>query len=112
MDTAEITLKFVDASPAEGDGYAQDLQADLQQLEGIEVKRIREREDTLDFGATLVLILGTTAVTALSRGIASWIQRNSGATIEITDADGNSRKITHLNSRDAVAIAKAISPKH
>jgi hypothetical protein len=110
VDEAKTILRFADATPAEANIYALGLQGELQQFDGVAIERMRERQDTQDFGATLVLILGTASVTALARGIASWLRRNSGATIEITRSDGTRQKFTNLDSRDAAKIASAIKP--
>ena len=56
-----------------------------------------------------MLVLGTASVTAVARGIAVWLRRNSGSSIEIVKADGSRVIATHLDSLDASKIAKAIS---
>ena len=111
MDEGKVTLRFADTTPADANVYAQGLEEELRQIDGVDIQRLRERQDTQDFGATLVLILGTAAVTELARGIASFIRRNSGVTIDITGADGSRQTFTNLNSHDATSIAKAIKPR-
>jgi hypothetical protein len=61
----------------------------------------------MDFGATVVLILGTTAATAIAKGIQTWLAGNAGARIDILK-DG-SVIARNLQSKDAVEIAKALS---
>jgi hypothetical protein len=106
----ENILRFVDATQKDANNYAEQLRGELEQNEGVEIIRSRERDDTQDFGATLVLVLGTASVTAVAHGIASWLQRNSGATIEVTCPDGSRHKYTHLDSHDAAKIAGALQP--
>ena len=68
----------------------------------VALKRRKDREGTQDFGATLVLILGTGAITAVAKGLSAWIVRNSGARIIITK-DGEV-VAENIDSRDAERI--------
>ena len=71
----------------------------------LKVEQSRDRQDTMDFGATLVIVLGTASVTALAKGVAAWLARHSGARIEI-NADGTVIA-SNLDSGDATKIAEA-----
>jgi len=66
----------------------------------VEVKRRRDNPHTLDFGATLVLILGTptaTAVTtAVAQAIGNWLLRHRGD-ITIERENGKITKISGTN---------------
>ena len=64
MDKAGITIHFPDVTPDLGNVYAEDLRASLEEsLEaGGRVERRRSNLESQDFGATVVLILGTSAV--------------------------------------------------
>jgi len=75
----------------------------------VSVERRRERPDTQDFGATLSVILGTAAVTAIAKGIAAWLARNSGAQIEIRRNGRVVLRASHLDSKDVPQIAEALS---
>jgi len=104
----QFKIGFVGASSAQGNQYAESLLRTLRDVDpAVRAERARTREDTQDFGASLVVVLGTAAATAVAKGIASWMARNSGARIEIT-ADG---KVigTNLDSRDVAKIADAFS---
>ncbi len=109
MQGQTLTIRFPEATVWQANKYAQDLGDGLQELSGIGVERRRERDDTQDFGATLVLVLGTTSITALAHGLAKWLRRNSGAKVEITTADGRKALLDNLDSSDVPAIVKAIS---
>jgi len=109
MDNQTLVVTFPDSTLNQANKYAQALQDDLKQLSGISVERRRERDDTQDFGATLVLVLGTASITALAKGLATWLRRSSGAKIEITMPDGRKVKASNLESPDAAVIAKAMS---
>jgi len=57
----------------------------------------RERDDPLaqDFGATLAIVLGSTAVTALAKGVAAWLARRQDARLRLrrVGADGQVREL-------------------
>jgi hypothetical protein len=83
-ETNALLFSFPGTSPAQGNVLAASLATDLRVLDPTSVvKRVRETPDSMDFGASLAVILGTAAVTALARGIATWMARNSGVTVEI-----------------------------
>ena len=107
----QFKIDFVGSSSAQGNRYAESLLQALRDVDpALQVERARTQEDTLDFGASLVLVLGTAAATEVARGIRSWMARNSGARIEIT-TDGKVLA-TNLESRDAAKIADAFSRHH
>jgi hypothetical protein len=103
---------FVITFPGEtadvGNSYADELMQEL--LEADPTVRVEKRRDNLnaqDFGATLVLILGTGAVTALAKGLSNWIARNSGARITIQTPDGTV-VADHLDSKDTQQIVSSV----
>jgi hypothetical protein len=110
MLTESLLFTFPDASVAEGNRLASSLADALQDMDpNIVVDRQRERADTQDFGATLAVILGTAAVTAVAKGIAAWLARNSGARIEIRRKGELVLLATHLDSQDVSRIAEALT---
>jgi hypothetical protein len=109
MPTQSLTFTFPDTSTAEGNQLASSLADALEDLDpNIVVDRQRERSDTQDFGATLAVILGTAAVTAVAKGIAAWLARNSGARIEIRREGNLVLLASHLDSKDIPRIAEAL----
>lgn len=105
-----LAISFADASAAEGNRLASTLAEALRDVDpSIVVDRQRERSDTQDFGASLAVILGTTAATALAKGIGAWLARNSGARIEIRRKGKVVLVATHLDSKDIPRIAEALS---
>jgi len=71
--------------PADAGRLAQDLEQQLNETEAaVEVSLQREREESQDFGTTLVLVFGTPVAIALARGVSNFLQRNAGASIRIT----------------------------
>jgi hypothetical protein len=108
VSESPFIITFPGASTAEANRYAADLKIALREIDQeLTVKQQPDREDTQDFGTTLAIILGTASVTALAKGVATWLARHSGAKIQI-NADG-SVIATGLDSRDAARIAEAFS---
>jgi hypothetical protein len=70
MDQQTYIVTFEGASPADASRYAEELRnALLDATSDISVQRIREDPRAMDFGATLVLVLGTPAVVVSVRAI-------------------------------------------
>lgn len=112
MPAELFTVSFVDTSSAEGNRLASTLAEALRDTDpDVRVSRERERADTQDFGATLAVIAGTAAGTALAKGIAAWLARNSGARIEIRRAGEVVLAASHMDSKDVARIAEALSNK-
>jgi len=110
MAAEPLILTFPNASTAEGNRHASTLAESLRDIDpNIVVDRQRERPDTQDFGATLAVMLGTAAATAVANGIAAWLARNSGARIEIRRKGKVVLVATHLDSKDVSRIAEALS---
>lgn len=103
-------IKFLNTSPDEANTKATDLSDFLRhavpQPDQLGLKRERTSKDSQDFGATLVLILGTTAITAVAKGLQSWLAAHSGTTLEITDEHGTV-VASNINAKSAADITKA-----
>jgi hypothetical protein len=104
-----VTLSFTGATADDANRYASDLKDFLADVAaGASIEKRRDRSDTQDFGTTLVLVLGTTAVSAVARGIAAWLQRNSGARITVKNAHGE-LVAEGLDSKDVARVVQALS---
>ncbi len=104
-----VMLTFTDATEDRGNQYATDLRAALLRIDPtVQVQRQRDRGEAQDFGSTLVLVLGTSAISALAHGIAAWLQRNAGARISVKKADGT-LVATGLDSKDVASVVQALS---
>jgi hypothetical protein len=104
-----LLLTVAGVTHDEGNFYANDLQDFLVDFDpNLRLEKRRERPDTQDFGSTLVLVLGTTAATALASGIASWMRRNAGARISVRKSTGE-LIAEGLDSRDVPRIVQALS---
>jgi hypothetical protein len=91
-DKNEFTLSFEGLDGAEGNNAAQSLKDTIVDLgeRDLSVTIKKDRESTQDFGATLVLVLGTQAAIAIASGIAAWMRRRADmTTVIIRDKHGN-----------------------
>jgi hypothetical protein len=107
-----LTATFPDATAAEANRFAGTLSESLQEVDPtVVVQRRRERSDTQDLGASLVVVLGTATATAFAKGIGAWLARNSGARVEFR-RDGEVIFVgSHLDSKDIPRIAEALVGK-
>jgi hypothetical protein len=101
----EFKIRFEDMSVAEAGKKVNELRSDLLEISpDFRPEIVQEDPSHQDFGATLVLVLGTTAVTAVAKGIAAYLSRARG-TITI-EADGKV-VATGITGSDAAKIAEA-----
>jgi hypothetical protein len=82
-------VRFEGMSYADANRAAAELQSMIQRSAqpGITADVIKDREDTQDFGATLLLVLGTEAVITLSKAIYNYVSKR-GDKVVIETADG------------------------
>lgn len=73
----------------------------------ISVDVVRLDAETQDLGATLIVLFGTPAVVAISRGIAAWLARRSTSTVVMSAGDKR-LEVTNLPSRRAETLAEEI----
>jgi hypothetical protein len=106
----EILISFPNISLSEANVFAQTLADDLRDsAEELTVEIRKESQETQDFGATLVLILGTAAATKVAAGISKWIARHSGARVLLKKKDGTELLIENADSASAAKIAAALN---
>jgi len=105
----ELSIKF-DTLPADANRFAQDLEQQLRELvPSAKVSLKKERSDSQDFGATLILLFGTPVAVALAKAVTTFLQRNLGASITITKDGAVIAK--NLDSKDAAKVAEAFAGK-
>ncbi|MDJ0838873.1 MAG: hypothetical protein QNK37_20305 [Acidobacteriota bacterium] len=107
MNEIEFSIRFPDASAAQANQWAADLKQLLEETHpDVRLEQVRDREETMDLGATLGIILGSAAVTAVARGIQAWLTKRQDASIEFAK-DG---RVTAkgLRGKDALALAELI----
>jgi hypothetical protein len=94
---SDVLVSFLDADLAMANDLAGELSESLaEDVPDLSVMRLREDPRTQDFGATLAIVLGSTAVTALAKGIAKWLARRQDARLHLkrTASNGKVREIT------------------
>ena len=111
MESASTySVRFVDQPEGEANVLAADLENHLRDVvaeqDALELVRARTTPDSQDFGATLVLILGTAAAGSIAKGIQSWLAAHTGTKIEITDATGTV-VATNIDAASAATIMTA-----
>src|SRR5271170_5128268 len=84
LNEDEFMLDFPDVSVADANRYCEDLRTQLLDAdETIRVERMRRDETTMDFGATLAVVLGAPATVALAKALISWTKRNNAANLKV-----------------------------
>ena len=107
----DTLIQFPGISVSEANQLAADLQDYLHRnaLESeAQVQIIKEQGNTMDFGATLAITLGTGSVIALARGIANWLQRQQGRSITIRNGDKEING-SNLSSKDIANILEKVN---
>lgn len=100
------TIEFVGATDAEANRYAAELKEMLTDASpDLNAEVHRKSPNTMDFGSTVVLVLGTPAVIIAANAIRDWLKRRNSVSIDITDSSGR-KKITGVNSKDAEKIIR------
>jgi hypothetical protein len=74
----------------------------------VEVKTRQDNPSAMDFGSTLVLLLGSGAAVAVARGIQAALAKWQGASITIKN-DRGEIKASGITSADAVRLYEAFS---
>jgi hypothetical protein len=112
MNDQTFTIRFPESDKAKANmlarSLADHLTRDISSEQPVQISTQREDQRSQDFGATLVLVLGTAAVTAVAKGIQAWLKGHTGATMEITTAEGHVI-VRNVESKSAEEIAKAFA---
>ena len=84
----ELTIHFDDLGPAEAGATAALLrEALLDAVPGVSAEVRRGDAESMDMGATLILLLGTPALIAIAKGIGAFIARERPGRIRIKKGD-------------------------
>ena len=104
-DQRAVTIRFEGVSLRDAGNKAKDLRQQLLDASSaVTVDVQKDDPSTMDFGATLILVLGTPAVLAIASGIADYIRRDRGTLV--IEKDG--RVVFRGSSGDAARIAEAL----
>ncbi|WP_438003435.1 hypothetical protein WME89_31685 [Sorangium sp. So ce321] len=112
-EVRKFIIRFEGIEQAEANLAAMDLKAALEEVAGPEevISIVKETKNTLDFGATIALVLGAPAAVAIAQGIAAYLRnRNDGSTVCIIKVDGNEVVATGkaAESLDVERVAAAL----
>ena len=102
----EFQIEFENVDLAEAGQLAEDLKDYVLTADAsVEASWKRRDQSSMDFGASLVLLLGTPAVIAVAKGLERFLARYQTASIRITGPDG-SVVIDNVTSRQASDLAE------
>ncbi len=111
MNQQAYVIKFTSVSVADANRYARELRDTLlDAAPDIQVERRRGDPRTQDFGATLVLILGTSSVTAIAKAIGDWLKLRNSASLTVETPEGH-MLVQNITSKDAAKLAELLMPK-
>ena len=107
MDQQTYIVTFEGVPPDDAQRYAEELRnVLLDATPDLTVQRRRENPLTQDFGAALVLTLGSPAVVAVVRAVENWLKLRHSASLTWKTADGHiiaqnitSKNVTELEQR-------------
>lgn len=105
MSTAGITIEFEGVDAAQGNINAAELREQLENVDGLTIEQRRSGGNTMDFGATLAIVLGSAAVTAVAKGIEVWLKMRDTGTITIRTPKGEIIA-TGVSARDVRPIVE------
>jgi len=106
MDQQTYIITLEGISPADAQRYAGELRnALLDATPDITVQRRRESPLTQDFGATLVLTLGTPAVVAVVKAVGDWLALRNRASLTWKTADEH-LMVQNITSKNATELAQ------
>src|SRR6476469_5233411 len=103
MPDDEVVLRFDGMSKGDANVLAAELNDFLQERTAVKTRVIREDPQAQDFGATLVLILGTASVQAIAKAIGTWIQKHREAegTLQVGDI---SVKLKNVDTKTITSV--------
>lgn len=97
MADVQVLVAFPAADRAAANTLAGDLREHLARDRATStVQRVRQDPLEQDFGATLAIVVGSAAGTALARGMATWLARHHDVEVHLrrTDPEGGARELT------------------
>jgi membrane-associated two-gene conflict system component 1 (EACC1) len=79
----------------------------IDEAPGVDARRARTDDDSMDFGTTLVVVLAAPAVVELAKGIAAWLARTHSSKVTITRQDGTV-VVENIGAREAVNLLERL----
>ncbi len=105
--STELLISFPDASLDEAGSNVADLKEHLAMVAaGVETEQRRTNAGAQDMGATLAIVLGSSAVVALAKGIADWLKmRASKPKLVIRNHEGQPiLELDNMSTEDVRAL--------
>jgi hypothetical protein len=105
-----FVIRFSNADVAQANRLSETLRsAILDAAPETNVQRRKETQETMDFGATLGIVLAGPAVVAIAKGIQAWLERHHSVELEIITSEGKviAKNITAKNVVDVLNAAKS-----
>lgn len=107
MDS-KFEIEVRGATPAESQKLAQELADSLRLSDSAaKIDRSKVSKVTMDLGATIAVVVGSTAAAAIGNGVRLWLAKRQSAEINIS-RDGD-LKASGITSADAVRLAEIFS---
>lgn len=107
-ESKHLVVRFEESNVAKAGILAESLRDTLRRTHpDVVVERRREDESAMEFGTTLIVLLGTPAIVAIAKGLQSWLKRNQSASVCIETSDGKV-VIENVTGAQAVDLAKAL----
>ena len=106
MET-KLLINFPGETASVANQSALNLQDYLLTVASERSEVIKDSDETMDFGATLAIILGTGSLIEISKGISNWMQKQPNKRINIKTSNGEILG-ENLSSSDIAAILQHI----
>lgn len=108
MSDSKVKVRLLGTNAAECDQSIAGLMDQLQtSANSIQIERVREKKEYMDFGATVAIVVGSAAATAIAKGIADWMAKNQAARLEI-DTETGKVLIENVNGKNLVQMKELI----
>lgn len=82
-----VEISFDNVTVKEAGALALELQSEIKAATGQELRILKKDSDTQDFGASLVLILGTPAAVAIVNAIRDYLIKKNSKTLKVVCND-------------------------
>ena len=106
MSRVNFTIRFPDSNRAQATQWANDLKEALHDSDpDVQAQQAADNPAEMTTGGVLEIALGSAALVAVAKGIQTWLERNQGATVEISrDGDVKATGLRGKQVLDLVAL--------
>jgi hypothetical protein len=109
MDQQRYIITFENGSVADANRWANELKETILDAptSDVEVEQQRDNLYSLDFGATLLLVLGTPAIMVVAKAVGNWLQRRQSASLTFKRPEGDVIA-TGINNKTVVKLTELL----